>query len=78
MDKKQLTRGLILPMLRIVKQAMLDARNAGATEEDVKKMMSAVVEECCAKIEDQEDRAWLIEELGEAIGAREKKHAPLH
>jgi len=49
MDKKQLTRGLILPMLRIVKQAMLDARNAGATEEDVKKMMSAVVEECCAK-----------------------------
>jgi len=59
-------------MLRIVKQAMLDARKAGATEEDVKKMMSALIEEYCAEIEDQEDRAWLIKALGEAIGAREK------
>ena len=75
---KQLPRGLIQPMLRIVKQAMLDAREAGATEEDLKKMISGLVEEVCAKIEDQEDRAWLIKELGEALGAHEKTSPPLH
>lgn len=75
---KQMARGLIQPMLRIVKQAMLDARKAGATEEDIQKMISGLIEEVSAQIQDQEDRAWLIKELGEAIGARQEKPPPLH